>query len=75
MSWQRSMYVITGASRGFGRIWAEAALRRATKSSRQPAKQDALAAYSAAERVVYSSPSQFSREFKRLFSVFPADEA
>ena len=37
--------------------------------------QDALGASSAAERVGYSSPSQFSREFKRLFGFPPADEA
>ena len=37
--------------------------------------QDALGASLAAERVGYSSPSQFSREFKRLFGFPPADEA
>ncbi len=37
--------------------------------------QDAVGASSAAERVGYSSPSQFSREFKRLFGFPPADEA
>ncbi len=37
--------------------------------------QDALGASSAAERVGYGSPSQFSREFKRLFGFPPADEA
>ena len=37
--------------------------------------QDALGASSAAERVGYSSPSQFSREFKRLFGFPPAEEA
>ena len=37
--------------------------------------QDGLGAASAAERVGYGSPSQFSREFKRLFGSPPADEA
>ncbi len=37
--------------------------------------QDALRASVAAERVGYDSPSQFSREFKRLFGAPPADEA
>lgn len=37
--------------------------------------QTSLNAASAAERVGYSSPSQFSREFKRLFGAPPADEA
>ncbi len=37
--------------------------------------QDALGASLAAERVGYDSPSQFSREFKRLFGAPPADEA
>ena len=36
--------------------------------------QDGLSASSAAERVGYGSPSQFSREFKRLFGSPPADE-
>ena len=37
--------------------------------------QDGLGAASAAERVGFGSPSQFSREFKRLFGSPPADEA
>ena len=37
--------------------------------------QDALGAAAAAERVGYDSPSQCSREFKRLFGAPPADEA
>jgi AraC-like DNA-binding protein len=36
--------------------------------------QDSLGASVAAERVGYESPSQFSREFKRLFGVSPVDE-
>jgi AraC-like DNA-binding protein len=36
--------------------------------------QDSLGASIAAERVGYESPSQFSREFKRLFGVSPVDE-
>ncbi|WP_432432221.1 helix-turn-helix domain-containing protein [Granulicella arctica] len=36
--------------------------------------QDSLGASIAAERVGYESPSQFSREFKRLFGVSPTDE-
>ena len=37
--------------------------------------QTSMGAVSAAERVGYGSPSQFSREFKRLFGAPPADEA
>ena len=37
--------------------------------------QSSLNAAVAAERVGYASPSQFSREFKRLFGTSPADEA
>ena len=37
--------------------------------------QESMAASLAAERVGYDSPSQFSREFKRLFGAPPADEA
>ncbi len=37
--------------------------------------QDAMRASAAAELVGYDSPSQFSREFKRLFGAPPADEA
>lgn len=37
--------------------------------------QDFLGAAGAATRVGYESPSQFSREFKRLFGAPPADEA
>ena len=37
--------------------------------------QDALGAAAVAERVGYESPSQFSREFKRLFGAPPAIEA
>lgn len=37
--------------------------------------QASLPAALAAGRVGYSSPSQFSREFKRLFGVPPAEEA
>ena len=37
--------------------------------------QDSLQAAVAAERVGYASPSQFSREFKRLFGVPPGEEA
>ncbi len=37
--------------------------------------QDSLHAAEAAERVGYASPSQFSREFKRLFGKPPAEEA
>jgi AraC-like DNA-binding protein len=36
--------------------------------------QDSLGASIAAERVGYESPSQFSREFKRLFGAPPVDE-
>lgn len=36
--------------------------------------QDALGASAAAERVGYESPSQFSREFKRLFGATPVEE-
>ena len=36
--------------------------------------QDSLGASIAAERVGYESPSQFSREFKRLFGAAPVDE-
>jgi AraC-like DNA-binding protein len=36
--------------------------------------QDSLGASIAAERVGYESPSQFSREFKRLFGTSPIDE-
>ncbi len=36
--------------------------------------QDSLGASIAAERVGYESPSQFSREFKRLFGTPPVDE-
>ncbi|WP_263355897.1 AraC family transcriptional regulator [Acidicapsa ligni] len=36
--------------------------------------QDSLGASIAAERVGYESPSQFSREFKRLFGFSPVDE-
>ncbi len=37
--------------------------------------QQSLHAAVAAERVGYTSPSQFSREFKRLFGFLPAEEA
>ena len=37
--------------------------------------RNSLHAALAAERVGYASPSQFSREFKRLFGVPPAEEA
>ena len=37
--------------------------------------QNSLHAAVAAERVGYASPSQFSREFKRLFGIPPAEEA
>ena len=37
--------------------------------------RDGLSAASAADRVGYESPSQFSREFKRLFGRSPKDEA
>ena len=36
--------------------------------------QDSLAASVAAERVGYESPSQFSREFRRMFSASPVEE-
>jgi AraC-like DNA-binding protein len=36
--------------------------------------QDSVGASIAAERVGYESPSQFSREFKRLFGATPVDE-
>ncbi|MCU1321031.1 MAG: DNA-binding protein AraC-type [Acidobacteriaceae bacterium] len=36
--------------------------------------QDAVGASVAAEKVGYESPSQFSREFKRLFGATPVDE-
>jgi AraC-like DNA-binding protein len=36
--------------------------------------QDSVGASIAAERVGYESPSQFSREFKRLFGAPPVDE-
>jgi AraC-like DNA-binding protein len=36
--------------------------------------QDALGASLAAERVGYESPSQFSREFRRMFSATPLEE-
>jgi AraC-like DNA-binding protein len=36
--------------------------------------QDSLGASLAAERVGYESPSQFSREFKRLFGYPPSSE-
>jgi AraC-like DNA-binding protein len=36
--------------------------------------QDAMAASVAADRVGYESPSQFSREFKRLFGASPSEE-
>jgi AraC-like DNA-binding protein len=37
--------------------------------------QESIGIAFAAERVGYDSPSQFSREFKRLFGAPPADEA
>ncbi len=37
--------------------------------------QERIGAWLAAERVGYESPSQFSREFKRLFGAPPMDEA
>ena len=37
--------------------------------------QESVGASLAANRVGYESPSQFSREFKRLFGAPPADEA
>jgi AraC-like DNA-binding protein len=37
--------------------------------------RDGLTAASAAARVGYESPSQFSREFKRFFGRSPTDEA
>ncbi len=37
--------------------------------------QESIGASLAAERVGYDSPSQFSREFKRMFGAPPADEA
>jgi len=37
--------------------------------------QQSLHAATAAERVGYASPSQFSREFKRFFGLPPAEEA
>jgi len=37
--------------------------------------QESLGASLAGQRVGYESPSQFSREFKRLFGAPPADEA
>ena len=42
---------------------------------RQLMVQHSLPAAIAADRVGYASPSQFSREFKRLFGVPPAEEA
>jgi AraC-like DNA-binding protein len=36
--------------------------------------QDSMGASIAAEKVGYESPSQFSREFKRLFGTSPIDE-
>jgi AraC-like DNA-binding protein len=37
--------------------------------------QEGVNASTAAEQVGYESPSQFSREFKRLFGKSPIDEA
>lgn len=36
--------------------------------------QDGMSAAEAAHRVGYGSPSQFSREFKRLFGAAPSQE-
>jgi AraC-like DNA-binding protein len=36
--------------------------------------QNSVGASIAAEKVGYESPSQFSREFKRLFGATPVDE-
>lgn len=45
---------------------------RLTKARNFLMEQD-MKAYMAADRVVYESPSQFSREFKRYFGKTPAD--
>ncbi|MCB1317701.1 MAG: AraC family transcriptional regulator, partial [Leptospiraceae bacterium] len=37
--------------------------------------QEGLNAYAAAQRVGYESPSQFNREYKRLFGTTPARDA